>query len=216
MPETLFSHYDQYNFFMQIKWIKLREHRNYIIERSSEGLQCTAALWSRGMRTPASGWTTFQLVHEERCQPAINPSPIINSLRCTDVDKLPFFSFHLLFFLSVCSFPPFPRFLSHSLWYFLFSSLCLTLKTLAWKDWHVELSGIPKSKKGVWEAFLFDVNSIPLFVCCVWPERWSPDGRKAAPGCKSGPCLLLTFRSLTSSSNDKHLLSSQQKYELEK
>lgn len=124
--------------------------------------------------------------------------------------SLPFFSFHLL--LPFCAaFPSFPGFspIAYGIFF-----LCLTLKTLARKTdmWNFLVFQWEKSggKKPSWLISIQFHCSLTLFD----PESWSPDGKNAAPECKSGPCLVLTFRSLISGSNVKHLPSWTQKYEL--
>ena len=108
-----------------------------------------------------------------------------------------------------------------------FFSLCPTLKKkkknsgeehrhveLFWysgeQKWSERLRGGwgRKSLHG-WCPFTSHCSFLPL---CD-PESWSPDGKNAAPECRSGPCLLQPFHSLIPV---QHLLSSTRKYELAK
>lgn len=103
------------------------------------------------------------------------------------------------------SFLPFPGFSPTAYGIFFH---CQTLKTLARKTdmWNFLVF---KWAKGGKKAFMADVHLIPLFFCSFWPKELRSRWKNAAPKCKSGPCLLQTFCSLTPGLNVKHLLNSK-------
>lgn len=109
----------------------------------------------------------------------------------------------------LCSFPFFPGFspIAYGIFF-----LCLTLKTLARKTdmWNVLIFQWAKGEGGGSLRGWCPFNSIVLLLFLTLRV----DGKNAAPECKSGPCLLLTFHSLIPDSNVKHLLSSTQQYGL--
>lgn len=118
--------------------------------------------------------------------------------------------------LSLCSFPPSP--IAHGIFLSLSEPLkklwrgtptCGTFLVVQWAGVKWEIGWMDGWGGG--KALMADVHSAPLFFLPLCdPESWSPDGKNAAPECKSGPCLLQPFRSLIPV---QHLLSSTRKYE---